>query len=85
MNSVPKCVILPSLNGDLENCVQMNLPSTGTLLFMLVISWVIFMIVAYIIYRVLNKSDKCVNYWAILGILILAGIIVSLLSKLFRK
>ena len=87
MNSIPNCLVLPSLNGSLNDCVVMNLPSASTVIMMLIFSWIIIMVVAYGIYYFLNKNHPMqrVNYWMILLILVLAGIIVSLLSSLFMK
>lgn len=77
---IPNCIILPSANGNLSNCIKMDLPSTGTIIFIIIISWVILMAVAYIIYWFTTKVSPQVqlNYWLILLILILAGFIVSI-------
>lgn len=85
MSSMPNCIILPSMNGSQTNCVQMSLPSTGKIIGLLVISWIIFMIVAWIIYKFLNKEGHAAGYWKILGILLLSGIILSLLSNLIMR
>ena len=83
-NTWPNCLIIPSKNGTAENCVQLNMPSKTSIIFLLIVSWVVFMLVAYVIYYFLNKSKPTAryNYWIILLILILAGIIVSVLSKM---
>lgn len=79
-SGIPNCLILPSASGKLSDCIQMQLPSTGTIILILIISWIILMAVAYIIYWFATKVSPSVqlNYWLILLILILAGIIVSL-------
>ena len=86
MSSMPNCIILPSVNGSQTNCIQIPLPSTGKIITLLAISWIIFMIVAWIIYKFLNRQgSKEYGYWKILGILLLSGIILSLLSNLIMK
>lgn len=82
---IPGCIVMPSVNGSLTNCIRIDFPSVGTIIALLIMSWILFMVVAYIIYKFLNKSGKCVNYWAILGILLVSGIILSLISRLLMK
>lgn len=81
----PSCMILPSSSGSTTNCIQMPMPSMGSMIGVLIISWIIFMIVAYLIYHFLNWTNPHIryNYWMILLVLIVAGIVVALLSKLF--
>ena len=81
----PACLVLPSNTGSTNNCLQVAMPSMTTIILVLIISWLIFMAVAYAIFYVLRKSNPNMkySYWIILIILIVAGIIVSLLSKLF--
>lgn len=80
----PRCVVIPGKNGDLEKCLQVKMPSMTQIVIILIISWLLFMLVAYIIYSFLNWANpgQKNNYWMILLILILAGIIVSILSYL---
>ena len=80
----PSCLVIPSKNGDLKNCVQIKMPSVTQIVIALIISWLLFMLVAYLIYSFLNWANpgQKNNYWMILLILILAGIIVSILSYL---
>ena len=85
MSSMPNCIILPSINGSQTNCLQIPIPSTGKIIALLAISWIIFMIVAWIIYKFLNKEGQPTGYWKILGILLLSGIILSLLSNLIMR
>jgi hypothetical protein len=81
----PTCLILPSKTGSATNCFQVQMPSIPTVVLILIISWIIFMIVAYIIYYFLNKAKPNMNYsyWIILLLLIVSGIIVSFFTKLF--
>jgi hypothetical protein len=81
----PTCLILPSKTGSSANCYQIQMPSVPTIILILIISWIIFMIVAYIIYYFLNKVNRNMNYsyWVILLLLIVAGIIVSFFTKFF--
>ncbi len=84
-NTWPTCLILPSNTGSTTNCIQATVPSIATMIWILIISWISFMIVAYFIYYFLDKvkPNTKYNYWAIFIILILAGIIVSLFTRLF--
>lgn len=79
-NGIPNCVILPSVNGNLANCVKIDLPSTGTIILIIIIYFLLILSVAYIIYWFTTKVSPGVqlNYWLILLILILAGFIVSI-------
>lgn len=83
----PNCIIIPSVNNKLTNCIQMKLPSVGTLILMLILSWIVVLAVAYGIFWILNKQTpgKKYSYWWILLILIVAMIIASLLSSLFMR
>lgn len=83
MNSVPNCLIIPAANGSLSNCIKMQLPSMSTLVLLLIITWIIYLLVAYAIYYFLNKANpnQKFNYWIILAILILSGLIISLFFK----
>lgn len=85
ISTTPKCIILPGSNGSTENCISINIPSMGTIVAILVISWIILMAVAYLIYRFLNKNNKCVSYWWILLILIVSGLLVNFISTLVLK
>ena len=78
--NMPNCFVIPSASGKLSNCVQMKLPSTSTIIFVILISWAILLAVVYAIYWFTNKVSPGVklNYWIILLILILAGFIVSI-------
>lgn len=82
MNSqpMPNCLIIPSGNGKLRNCIQMPFPSSGAIIMVIIISWIILMAVAWIIYWFVSKTNQGVkfNYWLILLILIVSGLIVSL-------
>ncbi|XWV26821.1 hypothetical protein QJ857_gp0230 [Tupanvirus soda lake] len=77
---IPNCLILPSKTGTTTNCTQLPLPSISTIIWILVISWIFYLAVAYAIYYFVNKYNPNVklNYWIILVILILSGLIVSL-------
>ncbi|XWV25488.1 hypothetical protein QJ856_gp0271 [Tupanvirus deep ocean] len=77
---IPNCLILPSKTGTTTNCTQVPLPSVSTIILVLIISWVLYLAVAYAIYYFVNKYNPNVklNYWIILVILILSGLIVSL-------
>ena len=77
---IPNCLIIPSSSGSLTNCITMKMPSISTLIVILVISWIIYLMVAYVIYYFLNKANPSMtyNYWIILGILLLSGFIISL-------
>lgn len=83
MSNVPNCIIIPSSSGSISNCITMQMPSISKLIAMLIISWIIFMIVAYVIYWFLEKTNplRQYSYWMILLILIVAGLIVSLIFK----
>lgn len=79
--NMPNCLIIPSATGSITNCIKMPLPSTTSIIIMIIVSWIIFMAVAYLIYWFANKVNSpgiVLNYWIILLILILAGFIVSL-------
>ena len=80
----PSCLIVPSKYGSTTNCITVPVPSMTKLITMLIIGCIIFMVVAYLIYYFLNKSrpGHRYNYWVILLILIIAGIIVSLINNL---
>ncbi len=84
MNSVPNCVVFPSASGSLSNCIALKLPSTGTLVAVFILLWIIYLVVAYVIYYFLKKfnPDQKINYWIIFGILIISNILVSLLFGL---
>ena len=85
-NTWPTCLVLPAKNGSTTNCIQIKMPSMPTIILILIISWIILMAVAYAMYYFLKKYEPNTkyNYWLILLILVLSGIIVSLLSKLFN-
>lgn len=87
--SVPNCLIIPSMSGAVTNCINVKLPPTSTIIGILIISWIVFMVVAYIIYYFLNqsknKTTRSYSYWMILLILILAGLVVNFLGNLFLK
>lgn len=86
MSAMPNCIIMPSMNGSQTNCLRVDLPSTGKIVTLLAISWIAFMVVAWIIYKFVNRSQtKNLSYWGVLGILLLSGIILSLLSNLLMK
>lgn len=82
----PTCVTIPSKMGIISDCAKIPMPNLLTMTLALIISWILFMAIAYIIYYLLNKWNPRLqyNYWIILLILVLAGIIVALLSKLLR-
>ena len=79
--SMPNCLIFPSASGSLKNCVNMQFPSTGTVVLIMIISWILLLAVAYAIYWFSEKlnPDYKLNYWIILLILVVAGLIVSLI------
>ncbi len=81
--NMPSCLVIPSASGSISNCVQMQLPSTGVIIGVIIVSWILFMAVAYAIYYFVNAVSPGVrlNYWIILLILVLSGIIVSLLFR----
>jgi glucan phosphoethanolaminetransferase (alkaline phosphatase superfamily) len=81
--SLPNYVIIPSSSGSLSNCVAMRMPSIHKIIGLLIISWIIYLLVAYAIFYFLNKTNPShrVNYWIILGILILSGFIVGLFLR----
>lgn len=84
--NAPNCIILPSSTGSTTNCLTIPFPSMSQLLLVLIISWIIYMGVAYIIYYFLNTKKECkCNYWMILLILVISGIIVSLINALLWK
>jgi len=80
----PTCLILPSTTGSATNCYQIQMPSVSTVMLMLIISWIIFMIVAYFLYYFLDKVNPGMNYnyWVILLLLIVSGVIVSFFSRM---
>lgn len=86
----PSCLILPSNSGSIENCVHMDLPSAPTLIFIIlliiVLSWAIYLIVAYLITVFIGKINPGIkyNYWLILLVLILAGLITTFVYTLIR-
>ena len=81
MDSIPKCLIIPSASGSLSNCITVKMPSLTVLVIFLIITWIIYLLIAYGIYYFLNKQNPSqkTNYWMILGILILSGLIINLL------
>jgi flagellar basal body-associated protein FliL len=90
MQDASNCIIIPSCSNSLDKCNQIIFPSmsSSSMIILMIISWVIFLGVAYIIYWFLNnKTNTCskYNYWAILGILLLATIIVNLATLFFIK
>jgi CDP-diglyceride synthetase len=79
----PTCLIIPSKTGSTTNCLTVPMPSMSKIIMMLIIGWILFMVVAYIIYYFLNRNRPInykYSYWIILLVLILAGIIVSLIN-----
>lgn len=85
MSSYPNCLIIPSSSGSITNCITMSMPSVGTIVLLLIISIILYLVIAYAIYYFLNKAHPLqkVNYWLILLVLIASNIIVGLLAKLF--
>lgn len=83
----PNCLIIPSKTGATTNCLNIPMPSPGTILFMLIIAWIIYMAVAYAIYYFLNKQNpnRYYSYWMLLLILVVAGVIISLIGSLLGK
>ena len=77
---IPNCLVIPSASGSLSNCVTVKMPSIPVIILLLIISWVIFLLVAYAIYYFLKKSGAMVNYWAIFGILLASGLIINLIT-----
>ena len=77
---IPNCLVIPSASGSLSNCVTVKMPSIPVIILLLIISWVIFLLVAYAIYYFLKKSGTSVNYWAIFGILLASGLIINLIT-----
>ena len=86
MTTIPQCFVIPSMTGKINDCIQIPFPSATQIFIILIISWIIFMIVAYGIYYFISKQypQQKVNYWIILGILIVAGIIISILGRIFH-
>lgn len=85
MQSWPTCVILPSQTGAVKDCVQVEVPSTGKVILVLIITWILFFVAAYAIYYFMKQANPRMNYnyWMILLVLVAAGIIVSLLARIF--
>ena len=82
---IPNCIIVPSSSGSLSNCITMQTPSIGTMVAVIVISWIFFLAVAYAIYyfsSITNPSFE-INYWIILGILIVSGLVTNLITLNF--
>ena len=79
-NNIPDCLIIPASNGSLSNCITLKMPSINLIILLLIISWIIYLFVAYAIYYFINtySTTTKVNYWIILAILILSGLIVNL-------
>lgn len=82
MNSFPNCIVIPSANGSLSNCITMKMPSLSAIIIMIIVSWALMLLIAYLIHYYLNKvyPSQKISYWIILGILLLSMIIFSLLS-----
>ena len=83
--SKSNCVIVPSASGSIDRCIQMEVPSMGSLLLALVIGIIVYLAVAYAIYWFMNRMNPGMkfNYWWILLILILSGIITGIISSVF--
>ena len=81
-NGFPNCFVIPGASGSLKNCVQVN---TSSIIAVLVISWILYLVVAYLIYWFLTKYQPTFkfNYWIILLILVVSGFILTLLASLF--
>jgi hypothetical protein len=76
----PNCLIFPSASGSINNCTKVELPSTGKIILVMIISWILLLAVAYVIYWFTTKvnPDFRFNYWILLLILVLSGLIISL-------
>ncbi|AEQ32856.1 hypothetical protein CE11_00953 [Megavirus courdo11] len=83
-NNIPNCLTIPSITGSTTNCVNVQFPSLSTIVLIIIFYWIIYLIVAYAIYYFLNKMypGQRVNYWIILLVLLLSGLILSLISRL---
>lgn len=83
-NVWPTCFVIPNKYGGTDNCTQVKLPSMSSIILILIISWILYLLVAYGIYYFLNRTNPSskYNYWMILLILICAGLIVSLVNYL---
>jgi hypothetical protein len=77
---VANCLIYPKTSGILKDCVKFEMPSSGKVFLIVVISLVLLLAVAYAIYWFVNSVNPGfkLNYWIILLILILSGLIVGL-------
>ncbi|BCS82805.1 hypothetical protein QLL95_gp0316 [Cotonvirus japonicus] len=82
-NTMPNCVILPSSTGSVSNCLRIPLPSTSMLILSVIIFWIIYLVIAYLIYYFVSKAypSSKVNYWLILLILIASGVIMAVVSR----
>ena len=80
----PKCLIIPDNTGSVKNCIRFDMPSMTTIILFIVVAWIIYLAIAYLIYYVVNKNTK-VNYWMILLILIISGLIVNILGYFIVK
>nr|WBF70401.1 hypothetical protein [Megavirus caiporensis] len=83
-NNIPNCLTIPSITGLTTNCVNVQFPPLSTIILIIIFYWIIYLIVAYAIYYFLNKMypGQRVNYWIILLVLLLSGLILSLISRL---
>lgn len=83
-NSFPNCLIIPSVSGATTNCLNIKLPSVSTIALLIIVYWIIYLIVAYLLFWFLNKMypNQKINYWIILLILVVSGFIIALLSRL---
>ena len=83
---IAECIIVPSSGMSLDRCITMKIPSTTSMIILIILSIVIYLLAAYAIYKYVNKqhSSRPSNYWAILGILILSGIIVSVIFAILK-
>ena len=86
-NNIPNCLVIPSANGKISDCIRVQLPKTSTLIFALILSWLLIMLIAYLIFYFLNRnrSGQRYSYWIILLVLVAAMLLSSLVGNLFLK
>lgn len=69
------------------NCTKISMPSIGMIVLVLIISWIFYMAVAYAIYWFFRQVFPATrfNYWIILLLLIIAGLVAGLISNLLFR